>query len=213
MQNSTENDERLSKEQEEIWHNSRRVFIRNILLGAAALHVPFLISCESDESLQLNGKGIFTDKEMHFLYSIQNILFPADGNGPSAADVQAHTYMVSYLSDDLLPNSDKEYFIEGLKKIISFSKEVPISANDCYDYTIQDWEKLVERAAEVKEHKNFLGRVLTLIFEALLLDPIYGGNTNEIGWNWLHHTAGQPRITEEYKYPHYITAVNTYQND
>ncbi len=213
MKYSTENDEILTSEEEELWHNSRRVFIRNVILGATALHFPFLTSCQINEQPHLDGKGVFTDKEMHVLFYIQNILFPADGNGPSAADINAHGYAVAYLSDSLLAQSDKEYFIEGLKKLISFSNEISLSTPNCYDYTPQDWEKLVKQAAEIKEHKNFLGRLLTLIFEALLLDPIYGGNTNEMGWNWLHHASGQPRITEAYKYPHYLTAINTNQND
>ena len=31
------------------------------------------------------------------------------------------------------------------------------------------------------------------LLEALLADPVYGGNTDEVGWKWLGYTAGFPR--------------------
>ena len=42
--------------------------------------------------------------------------------------------------------------------------------------------------------------MVTLLFEALLLDPLYGGNKEEKGWKWLNHTPGFPRPTEELRY-------------
>jgi len=50
--------------------------------------------------------------------------------------------------------------------------------------------------------------MLTLIFEALLLDPIYGVNTNNIGWNWLNHDPGVPRPNKENMYPTIYTTIN-----
>jgi gluconate 2-dehydrogenase gamma chain len=38
-----------------------------------------------------------------------------------------------------------------------------------------------------------LSLLLYYIFEALLSDPVYGGNPGGIGWQWLEHQPGFPR--------------------
>jgi gluconate 2-dehydrogenase gamma chain len=45
-----------------------------------------------------------------------------------------------------------------------------------------------------------LSSLLKYIFEALLTDPIYGGNPNSMGWEWLDHTPGQPRPNPANRY-------------
>jgi gluconate 2-dehydrogenase gamma chain len=41
--------------------------------------------------------------------------------------------------------------------------------------------------------------LLDYIMEALLTDPVYGGNPNSIGWQWLKHQPGFPRPTTPLK--------------
>ena len=38
------------------------------------------------------------------------------------------------------------------------------------------------------------------IFEALLSDPVYGGNPEGIGWRWLGHRPGFPRPNQRNRY-------------
>ena len=40
---------------------------------------------------------------------------------------------------------------------------------------------------------RWLSTLITYTLEALLSDPLYGGNTNGIGWKWLGHDPGNPR--------------------
>ena len=54
-----------------------------------------------------------------------------------------------------------------------------------------------------KETSKMMNRVLSYILEALATDPIYGGNTNEIGWDWLEHQPGMPRPSTTNKHPLY----------
>ena len=48
--------------------------------------------------------------------------------------------------------------------------------------------------------ENWLSTLLLYIFEALLTDPVYGGNPNGIGWKWLGHNPGLPRPTADKRY-------------
>jgi gluconate 2-dehydrogenase gamma chain len=61
-----------------------------------------------------------------------------------------------------------------------------------------------DQVFRIIEKSNWGYRWLSLnllnIFEALLADPIYGGNPNEIGWRWLEHTPGFPRPTPDNMY-------------
>ena len=41
--------------------------------------------------------------------------------------------------------------------------------------------------------QNWLSLLLTYLLEALLADPVYGGNPDGIGWQWLEHQSGFPR--------------------
>ena len=41
--------------------------------------------------------------------------------------------------------------------------------------------------------ESWLSLILYYLIEALLLDPVYGGNPNGIGWKWLEHQPGFPR--------------------
>jgi len=40
---------------------------------------------------------------------------------------------------------------------------------------------------------DWLWYIINHAFEAMLSDPVYGANTNEIGWKWLNFIPGEPR--------------------
>jgi gluconate 2-dehydrogenase gamma chain len=51
--------------------------------------------------------------------------------------------------------------------------------------------------------------MLTFIFEAMISDPIYGFNKDEIGQKWLQHNAGFPRPTKKTRYDEIFNRVKT----
>jgi gluconate 2-dehydrogenase gamma chain len=190
-----------------IWEQSRRSFLRNVLLGSVVVASPWIASCDINEEKKFDGKGIFTDIELELIYSLQNILFPNDGNGPSASDVNAHNYLVWYLSDELLPKEDYDFIINGFQSFKKFTQKEKGTSINLLEMTKEEWQQLIIKSCEIYEHKDWLSRILTLIFETLLLDPIYECNTNELGWEWLNHIPGNPRPTEELKYPNYLSVI------
>ena len=46
-------------------------------------------------------------------------------------------------------------------------------------------------ADETRWGRAWLSLLLYYIFEALLSDPVYGGNPDGIGWQWLEHQPGK----------------------
>ncbi len=53
-------------------------------------------------------------------------------------------------------------------------------------------EALLRRIEQSRAGGNWLSLLLTYLLEALLADPVYGGNPDAIGWRWLEHQPGFP---------------------
>lgn len=178
------------------------------MLGGIAASAPWITSCEtvSDEDMpNLDGGEIFTQEEMKNIYALQNFLLPEEGYGPSAAQMNAHQYFVWSLSDVHLPSSEKEYFVG---KTIQFFKICKEQMNKSF-HELEDMEKEKFLLKNMPEgwFESYVSRMITVIFEATLLDPIYGGNTEEKGWEWLEHSPGSPQPTTETKYPEILNKI------
>lgn len=185
---------------------SRQRFLQLMLAGTIALQFPWLSSCSSsdEETLPKNIEPLNTIQYKN-LRALQNILFPDDGNGPSTAAIHAGLYACWVLNDKYFDHDINARFINGLNKLNTLSLQQYNSA--FYSLSESNKEQLINSISAYKWGDQFLSRNITLIFEALLLDPVYGGNTNQIGWQWLNHTPGNPRPNSTNAYP-YLLANN-----
>jgi len=178
-----------------LWQTRRRGFLRAAVVSGAASQLLWLQSCKSEEE----ANEILTSQQVTILKSVLGLLFPSDGNGPGAEDINAFGYVMWVLRDTLNRKpEDNDFIIEGLDWAEETAQEVYFCS-----YTECDEEKksaLVDLFTGLNWGETWCAAMIALIFEALLLDPIYGGNTNEAGWKWLNHTAGFPRPTEANRY-------------
>ena len=60
--------------------------------------------------------------------------------------------------------------------------------------------------------RSWISVMLLHIFEALLSDPIYSGNSDEKGWKWLNYSPGNPRPFEGKAYLDYTLENGTNLN-
>lgn len=182
----------------ELWQTNRRTFLRGALLAGAMTQIGTFTSCTSPAEL-IEGNDILTSNQATILSDILMIFFPNDGNGPDAKDINAFGYIMWVLDDSLNRKSeDNEYIIEGLDWADETSREVYFKP--FVELEQREKEALVDLFTRLDWGENWSSMMITLLFEALLLDPLYGGNTDEAGWKWLNHTAGMPRPTEEIRY-------------
>jgi gluconate 2-dehydrogenase gamma chain len=199
------------KEEEDIqedykWELSRKEFIRSLLVIGVAVNIPFFTSCETKEDLEEFDSTPLSTKQLKVLQAAQLVLFPKEGNGPSALEINADKWIVYVLNDAREPQREKEFIIEHLEGLNQLSKE---THKVSYDVLSMDRQvDLLELFFEEKAPKRWGSRMLTLIFEALLLDPLYGVNPNNIGWTWLNHNPGTPRPNKQNKYPAIYTTMN-----
>lgn len=187
------------------WEMSRKTFLRSIFLGSIALSLP-MISCEvKDEKMVFSNISPLSQKQFRLLRKIQAALLPSSENTPGALDVNADNYFIWLINDPRMSQSDNEFLIS---KINSINDEViaktgydleELSTDEVYDFFVEfakeDWKK------------RWTSRMLTILFEALLLDPIYNINTEEKGWKWLKFIPGSPRINEINKYPEIFETI------
>lgn len=203
---NTENETSDSKN----WEFNRRNWLKITVLGLVAVQLPWLVSCDDNSSSEviLDGKGILTEEEIKFIFELQNSLVPKDGNGPSANDVNAHNYFVWTLSGKNIPQEDRTYFIEKTQEFMMLCEAQFL--RKFTNLSSQEKTSFIDKNIQSGWTRTYISRMITVIFEAILLDPVYDVNPNEIGWNWLQHSPGMPRPTLETKFPEIYKTVALY---
>ena len=57
---------------------------------------------------------------------------------------------------------------------------------------------VADEMSEDDDLEKWLSRLIYYTIEAMFSDPIYGGNTHELGWTSTLHTTGNPRPMKKY---------------
>ena len=201
----------MIKDQEDIiedykWEISRKEFLKSLLVLGVAANIPLLTSCETKEDPEFFDCTPLSTEQLKVLQAVQLVLFPKEGNGPSALEVNADKWIVYVLNDSREPQREKDFIVEHLDGLNQLSKETNKASYDLLNIDRQ--EDLLDLFFEEKAPKRWGSRMLTLIFEALLLDPLYGVNPDNIGWKWLNHNPGVPRPNDKNMYPTIYTTMN-----
>ena len=131
--------------------------------------------------------------------AVHLILFPDDGNGPSATDLKATAYLNFVLSASDTDQDVRDFIFKGIGWLNQLAntqhKTNFISAKP------EQQEQLIQKISTSQSGERWLSYLLLYLFEALLSDPIYGSNPDGIGWQWLEHQPGFPTPTRQKTYP------------
>jgi len=128
----------------------------------------------------------------------QDDLFPEIKDfGINTKTISAKNYLIFILAHKKVSDSDKKFIKNGIKWL---NEEALKLHKKIYPKLSHEQRQKVLNSIS-KEHwgENFIYTMLDYIFEALLGDPIYGINKDEVGWKWLKHKAGLPRPLEVYR--------------
>jgi len=185
------------------WQLGRRNFLKTLMAASAASSVPFWMACTT----QIPSGYSLSKTQMNIVLSVQNFLFPNDDHGPSAYDFAAHQYLQWVLLSEGVDKEDKGYIIKGLEWVEETSiEETEVSFLDLEE---RKQNELLQNIIITSWGASWCSLMLNFIFEALFCDPIYGGNVNKVGWQWLDHNPGQPRPTKNLKLDHFMKYVQT----
>ncbi len=186
------------------WQISRRSFIRNTIAVGTISQISLLESCTDEFS-----NKTLNDKQLNLVISVQNILFPRDENGPGAIDFNADKYLLWVLNDKRIADDDKQYVINGIGWLNESAQET--YSKKYLKLTKKEQVNLIQSISKTNWGESWLSVMLTFIFEAMVSDPIYEFNSNEIGWSWIQHQAGIPRASKELMYDEIFTTLQNRQ--
>ena len=174
---------------------NRRKFIGIISIATSAT-VLFFNSCK--RTLLLPTNYAITKKQAATLKDVHEHLFPKENNRPGASDINSINYIKNILTDPQVKDYNKRLVLYG----INWTEEtaVKLFQKSFSELQHSEKEKVLLDLGTFKNGEKWLSNNITYILEALLADPIYTVNTNQIGWNWLKHTPGYPRPDIRTKY-------------
>lgn len=155
--------------------NTRRIFILSTIVAGTALFL-----------LPQGAKSPITIEPFKVMAAVQEILFPKHGNAPSASEFGATNYLINVSTHSSFWAEDLAFLHRGAYQLIE-------TEPDFLKLSTKEQNEAIENFSETKMGKNWLSLLLFYTLEALLSDPIYGGNREEMGWRWLGHRAGEPR--------------------
>ncbi len=143
-------------------------------------------------------RAVLSEAQWRTLAVVQDYLLPSQPESPGAREVRAIHYLDRTLS---VPEFDKDIralILSGVGWLDDLAREHHAAAFHALERGPR--EDLVHRIAETGSGERWLSTLIGYTLEALLADPLRGGNPDWIGWTWLGHAPGQPRPTPENLY-------------
>ncbi|MFK8046201.1 MAG: gluconate 2-dehydrogenase subunit 3 family protein [Crocinitomicaceae bacterium] len=184
----------------EDWNKSRRQFIKGLVAAGIMTQIGFLESCNHSDDLI--KESFFSENELKNITEIINVLFPDNGNGPSAGQINVIPHIIWTIQDKTFGYDAYDMFLISLEKLSEH-------CNDMYKKDFKELDtvnknRVIESISVLKWGERLLSNTTNYIFEALVLDPSYNVNRNEVGWDWLGHIPGYPRPLQKDLYPKFI---------
>ena len=186
---------------------SRRKFIQ--ILALTSVGWP-LISKAEKLALGLSSDEVYKNllDPWLSLAEVQEHLFPADKHSPGSRDINALGFLRNMLDTPDMDPEEKSFIVQGVGWLNDLSiKNYKVSFNKLNS----DNKEIVLRQIESsRAGSRWLSLMMGYLIEALLSDPVYGGNKEAKGWKWLEHIPGFPTPTTEQVY--FKTGYNRHIN-
>lgn len=153
--------------------------------------------CARDAS-EKKAAFTFAEDQKHTLSAVQEHLLPHESDSPGAVDINATAYLEMVLNQPGFDPEIRDFIADGLTRLIHFNKENQQPRFEAMN--VQEQENTLAAVQDLSWGQTWTSLLLLYLFEALLSDPVYGGNPDGIGWAWLDHTPGLPRPLESTRY-------------
>ena len=171
---------------------SRRTFLARMAGVSVAALFPL---AAGGATLAPKSKTALSDDQQTVLVAVQQHLFPSEPGIPGAREINALVYLNNVLADPKMDEDEKAFIRNGVGWLEELVKDELGKSFTGLDATQR--EQMLRRIEQSSAGENWLATLLLYLFEALLSDPVYGGNPDGIGWQWLEHPPGFPRPTAD----------------
>ena len=118
---------------------------------------------------------------------LQNDLFPH----AKKLGIKTASYIHIILNHSKVSDEDKEFLKNGVKWLNE--EAVKIYKKTYVNLSEDKREVVLKSISKQRWGESWLYDVMSYLFEAMLGDPIYGGNNHEAGWKWLNFQGGELR--------------------
>jgi len=112
---------------------------------------------------------------------------------PKAAQLEVATapYMHIVFHHSRISQADKTFIKNGVKWLNE--EAIKVYKTPYIKLSSIRRQEILRSIAKAEWGESFLYNIMSYMFEAMLGDPIYGGNNKEAGWKWLAFSGGEPR--------------------
>jgi gluconate 2-dehydrogenase gamma chain len=155
---------------------TRRIFISSTILAGTALAL-----------LPQGATTPIRIEPFKVIEAVQEVLFPKGLHAPSALEFGATNYLATVSTHSSFWKDDLKFLSQGAMLLMQEERDFLTMNPKQRDDALRDF---VSHSAKAE---NWVALILFYTLEALLSDPIYGGNRDALGWKWLNHHTGQPQ--------------------
>jgi len=124
------------------------------------------------------------------LAEVQEHLFPADASSPGAKDISALRFLSNMLDAPDTDAEEREFIFKGVGWLNDLAKTT--HQKTFIQLSTDKKESILRKIESSNAGSRWLSLMMSYLIEALLSDPVYGGNRNRKGWEWLEHIPGYP---------------------
>jgi len=140
----------------------------------------------------------FSEDPWLTLSAAQSHLFPSSEDSPGAKEINATGYLQGALDSPVMNPYSRGFILVGVGWLNGIAEqEYGIVFSE---FGVDQREKVLRQIENSRAGERWIATLLLYTFEALLSDPVYGGNPDGIGWKWLQHQSGFPRPTANKTY-------------
>ncbi len=173
-----------------------RIDRREVLARAAALAAGAGISLAwVARAAQLRAEpgrgGALTDPERTTMAAVQETLWPAGEGVPGARDLHATDVLDAALASPDTPPIELVWVRNGIESVHGLARVRGVATFEALSPA--DREAVLVAFREKDEGQGWLRIVLGYTLEAVLGDPVHGGNPGEIGWKWAGYEPADLR--------------------
>jgi gluconate 2-dehydrogenase gamma chain len=172
----------------------RRDFLKGTS-AALATGSPLVDAAVNGLSRTTPPGSTFDADQWTIIESVQDHLLPSEPDAPGARDANATAYLDRALADPKFDPDVRAFILKGVRWLDEIAEE----RDGRHFPHIQPGrrEELLREIAASNAGERWLSTLLSYTLEALLADPLYGGNPGGVGWRWLGHDPGRPRPTPQ----------------
>ncbi len=133
------------------------------------------------------GSSLYSDKKedrWRIIQSVQEHLFPKNPPFPSAREIKSARYLKIVSFDSSFDKDDLRFIFDGVDEVVRRGWRSDLKKDKK--------ESILQEFSQTSFGQNWISTLLNYTFEALLSDPIYGGNVGQKGYKSLNHKPGVP---------------------